>query len=83
MGRVATTLPLAPNPVLISVESVEVRREHFEPAVGDLPAIQVLRRRQDADVRVGAGLQLVSLSHSSVFLIESLNVTLGFAEGIL
>src|SRR5690606_7528392 len=56
-----TPLPstLAADPVLVPVKPVRIGRQHTEPPVGDVPAVQVRRGRGDAHVRIGGVAVLV------------------------
>ena len=52
IGLVANGLRLAPTPVIVPVEPVRAWRKYRKVAVGDLPAIQQVRRWwRDASVR--------------------------------
>jgi hypothetical protein len=51
-GLVRRLAPLAPDPVPVPVEPVGVGWQHTEAPPGDVPAVQVWRRRGDAHVRV-------------------------------
>jgi hypothetical protein len=53
--RKATLPALAADSVPVSIKAVRVRLEHLEAAIGNLPAVQVGRRRRDADRRGRTG----------------------------
>ena len=44
---------LAADPIDVAVETMRVRRSYGEPSVRDIPAIEIGRRRRNADGRVG------------------------------